>query len=158
MKKDRNIAELALGNAFKNLKTGEKPAEEIVENTLEKKELKPIDPNQPLSYNNCEGFTPITYAEIIPNYHTFNKNKKKKLRTKNQKKLDEANSKKFEEFKAQNEKPEIDFHPQIEEIKGEEETKELSDKEAEGEGNQEEKPKSSAAKGPKIDERVVLKI
>ena len=52
MKKDRNIAELALGNAFKNLKTGEKPAEELAENIFEKKELKPIDPNQPLTYNN----------------------------------------------------------------------------------------------------------
>lgn len=153
LKKDRNIAALALGNAFKNLKTGEKPAEPIVENSGKPIELKPVDPNQPLTYNNCEGFTPTTYAEIIPDYLSFNKNKKKKLRNKNKSKLEEINLERFEEFKNCLQSTGIDFHPR-------EESKDPSPEENEGEGNSDEgeKQEKMGAKGPKIDEKVVLKI
>lgn len=53
LKKDRNIAELALGTEFKNLKTGEKPPTTMA-NSKPKGSvvLKPIDPNEPLSYSN----------------------------------------------------------------------------------------------------------
>lgn len=74
LKRDRNVAEFALGNAFKNLKTGErtKPSEMNKDNKDDNKETK----------NKSKGseFVPLTYAEIIPDFNSFNKNQKKKLR------------------------------------------------------------------------------
>lgn len=99
LKKDRNIAELALGKAFKNMSAGENPAQQPLLPDVPT-ELKPIDSLKPLKYDNCEGFVVTTYAEIIPGYSGFNKNKKKKLRSKHQAELLEINNKRFDEFVA----------------------------------------------------------
>lgn len=71
--RDRNVAEFALGNAFKNLKTGErtKPSEKEKDNKGEK-DTKNVNKNWE--------YVPLTYADIIPDYNSFNKNQKKKLR------------------------------------------------------------------------------
>lgn len=108
LKRDRNIAELALGNAFKNMVTGEKPEEGKFMAT-KAIDLKKINEKLPLDYNNCEGFVPKTYAELLPGYSTFNKNKKKKLRNKHQKELEAINLKRFEEWKQKG--IETNFYP-----------------------------------------------
>lgn len=79
LKRDRNVAEFALGNAFKNLKTGEtvKPSERQKE--LEEEGCKQVEDNKNEKVDDLE-FVPLTYAEIIPDFNNFNKNKKKKLR------------------------------------------------------------------------------
>jgi serine/threonine-protein kinase SRPK3 len=174
LKRDRNIAELALGASFKNLITGEKPISTTMkEDRAHSGELYPIDPLEPISYSNCEGFSPLTYAELLPEYTTAIKNKKKKLRTKHQKELEEINIKKFDEFKQQ--KIASQSHP---EIKEEDEAKEHEDskedikaevigKKDKLEGDMqidltspdEQTPQErTGSKGPKIDEKVRLKI
>ena len=183
LKRDRNVAEFALGKEFKNLKTGETPsaglsAENQVANPQKQHRaggLRPINPDEPLDYNNCEGFTPLTYAELLPEYTTANKNKKKKLRNKHQKELEEINQQKFEEFKQQRLGPK-DFYQTKEEVdaKLNEETKEdmvaevlTKNANLENEVSEDlrdphnpaepQEPKVSN-KGPKIDENVELKI
>jgi hypothetical protein len=74
LKRDRNVAEYALGNAFKNLKTGEttKPSEM-------QRDTKDENDEKGDKTKDAE-FVPLTYSEIIPDFNSFNKNKKKKLR------------------------------------------------------------------------------
>jgi serine/threonine protein kinase len=108
---------------------------------------------------------------LIPEYSTAPKNKKKKLRNKHQKELEDLNLKNFEEWKAENTIP--SFHPEAEipmkkENSKEDEEAEVISKNTKKEkevfeedldptsgDNQEEKVASS---GPKIDEDVKLKI
>lgn len=193
LKRDRNIAELALGASFKNLITGEKIASSTMkDDKVRSGELRAIDPSQPISYSNCEDFVPVTYSDIVPEYSTAAKNKKKKLRNKHQKELDEINLKKFEEWKLQ--RKGINFHP---EIKEEDETKEADEAKKADEPKEDAKAKEddkakegdkaevvskkenlegdmqidltspeektsprekTSSKGPKIDEKVRLKI
>ncbi len=158
LKKDRNIAQLALGNAFKNMITGEKPPPSTAL-TSKPVVLKAIDPEKPLTYDNCENFTLTTYAEIIPGYADFNKNKKKKLRKKNQDELEKINLDRFEEFMTQNQAA-------MEEAKKTAPPSPKEDDEAEvleegkktAENPDGEEPKKVNGKGPKIDEKVKLKI
>lgn len=164
LKKDRNVAELALGKAFKNLITGE---------TLHDK-IKAREANKGGDTNgeNAEEFIPVTYSDIIPDYSTANKNKKKKLRKKHQAELEQLNKHKYEEWKART-NSKIDFHQfnkqsdehsldhedkEEAEIINQNTQKEAEVKEDEGVENAE-KPKSKeGSKGSKIDETVRIKI
>lgn len=183
LKKERNIAELALGKAFKNLKTGEKPkTEENIQkskaetnNKRKGSGLQKVNEDLPLDYNNCEGFTPVTYAEIVEGYSDLNKNKKKKMRTKHQKELENLNTERFEQWKLQNNCP-ANFHPKEgdDDSKTNEETKEDKNAEVISENLKLSKEVSDdlrdpnipsetpeqkvTLKGPKIDENVELKI
>lgn len=171
LKRDRNISELALGDAFKNLKTGEKPQTGDKPHDFGVPVFKPINPDEEISYANCEGFTPLTYAELLPEYSTAAKNRKKKLRNKHQKELDEINTQKFEEWKKQQLTPK-DFYKtdQIkEEIGKEDNVAEVVSKNPKLEAGYEDLTDPSsvkepaevpkvASKGPKIDENVKLKI
>jgi hypothetical protein len=74
LKRDRNVAEYALGNAFKNLKTGERTKPSEMQKELKDENGEKDDKAK------CAEFVPSTYAEIIPDFNSFNKNKKKKLR------------------------------------------------------------------------------
>jgi serine/threonine-protein kinase SRPK3 len=109
LKQDRNLAELALGKAFKN-KKGD-TLEEVKHQKLNKTSA-PQANNEDCDkeYQLTEGFVPLTYAELIPEYNAANKNRKKKLRTKHQKELDEINQKRFEEWKASKHNQIPDFH------------------------------------------------
>lgn len=164
LKKERNFAEFALGDAFKNM-LGEPEKEESKSSTSNKGEtapgasssleLKPIDPAKPVTYDNCEGFTLTTYAEIIPGYSGFNKNKKKKLRTKNQKKLEEVNIEKFEEWK----NAQLGVSKPQSEPQREQKSKEPAEKPEEEKTEEEKKAeKLEHKKGRKIDERVKVKV
>lgn len=146
MKKDRNLAELALGkiniakmNDTKDeVKTGDVKLEQFdkeeVKKEVEKTEEKLIIESEPVDlskiipneadipdgekvYQHTKGFEPLTYAELIPEYKDANKNKKKKLRQKHQAELDEINQKRFEEWKIQQVTGKIDFHKPAEEAK-----------------------------------------
>jgi len=155
LKKDRNIAQLALGDAFKNIITGENPADKPkILNAPST--LKPIDPSKPLAYDNCEGYEVTTYADIVPGYSGFNKNKKKKARVKHQAELLEINTQRFEEFKQASK----EIAKQIEEEKAEEdnEAQVIDEEKDKSQDDNEEEDKKDNSKGSNIDERVRLKI
>lgn len=99
LKQDRNIAEMALGKAFKPNPNGGMP----LRTNVRKPNRQPTEGEK--DYQHVNGFVPITYAEMIPEYTEANKSRKKKLRKKHQEELDAINSQRFDEWKASQETP-----------------------------------------------------